>query len=730
MNDKSSHARASGRISISVAVGILVSFLFILPYFIPKLNTPIKRGEQLTRDLRMKMRTPGNLDDRIILVGMTDLEHILYGSEIESREAYQLLLQILQNMGVKAVIFDVLFEHSRPLDSALAVKLQEVPSFLSYKFLTGSIPMEDLERDIVGKNYSRISPALFDAMTTSSVEETIYDTLDQHDRFSEERYVAFSNLQDEEVLEIDRKMSSLRFRIKELSRIFFTKEYALDQVDPNAEVPEANYVVLPTELLLLNAHGLGYINVKKGEEEIIRRIPLFMKYDEKVYPHLDLVFICDYYGVGLEDLKIRFGHYIEFAPTQNGSGIKRIPIDNSGFLTLNFIEGDPFLEDSSYSLHQVLHFGRYGNSSPTKINPDLFRGAIVIVGELNPGGTDVEPIPILPAFPLAGLHATVVHMIMNNDYIRETPLWGNVLLTILAGLLAGLFFSMFEYRLGSLISILVITIYAAICHISFDRSNLFLPFLRPTLTMFLSSLALIFYILGIKESERRKVKNIFLKSVSPRIGEEILRNYDNQAIWGSKKRITVLFIDIRGFTSLAENLQASELVEALDQYYDLVSEIIFRYDGVVNKFIGDAIMALFGAPLDLQDAELLALKAAVDVQNSIQRLNDFEILKKRNRKIAVGAGIATGEAVVGTVGKKRIRIEYTALGDTVNVADRLQSLALPGEIYINEHAYLSIKDSNDSFLKEKKISFKPLSSVTLKGKEKSIEIFLVNYEKS
>jgi class 3 adenylate cyclase/CHASE2 domain-containing sensor protein len=733
-----------------VLLGFFAAFLFLFPTRIRFIDEQLIKLENTTRDLRMSLRQPKKLDNKIIVVGLTDLEHFLYGREINTREAYQLLLQILQKLKVKAVLFDILFEYSKPVDSTLSLKLQEIPTYLSYKFLTESVPISEVGRELFKQdkmNYDDESNSFntgefYDfstSATTDEIRDKILDTIDRLDILDNERIEAFKLFDDKRVAEIDNEQVRFKLESSDLAFLFYEGKFGISDFESELKLPpEGKMVMLPSNLLMLNCNGLGFINLMKTREDIVRRVPLIMRYRDSRYPelkhklylHLDLVFLCDYYGVELNDLKIEFGKYIEFKATKNFNGIKRIPIDESGNVIVNFREGDPFLRRSSYPLHQLLHFAKYGENHKTRINPEDFKDAIVIVGELNPGGTDVEPIPITPAFPMVGIHASLINMILHDDYVKDIAPGNGILLTFGFGLLIGFIFVYIEYKPATLIVLFLFLVYSVMAVVLFSTYNLFIPYVRPAGTILLSLAFILFYTVGIKDRERRKVKNIFMKSVSPRIGEEILKNYDNQAIWGEKKLVTIFFVDIRGFTKLSEILSARELVDFLDVYYDTVSRIIFSYDGVVNKFIGDAVLALFGAPIELPDAELQSIRAAVEIQAAVSNLNMHPSLVKHKQEIGLGIGISTGDVVVGTVGKKKIRIEYTALGDNVNIANRLQGKASAGEILVNGTTYKNIMENEDcEFLRMFGFFFEHLPPMYLRGKEKQVKVYKVVYNK-
>jgi adenylate cyclase len=706
-------------------LGLFAALLFIFPTRLKTVDEQLKDWELQSRDIRMRLRAPRKVDPKIIIIGITDVEHFLHGTGMYTREAYQLLLQILGSLRVQAVLFDVLFEYPKSYDSTIAFKMQEIPSYMSYKFIQSDMPFDELEKEIAQVD-SKTLAEWESSLTSETIASSLMKALDAMDQFTWDYSQAEKDRAYEKAEGIDKEINRLKFQISRLSRSYLEEKYGLPEpLNPAIPITEENFVILPSPLLLLNAKGVGYINIIKEKEDVVRRAPLFIKYKDKIFPHLDLVFLCDYYGIKTSDLDIEFGKHISFSPKKNFNGAKRIPIDRSANVALNFRQNKDTIVSNSYSLHQVLHYGRYGNLYPTRIKPADFENAIIIVGEMSPGGADVEPIPLSPSFPMVGIHASLIDMVLKDDYVREPGGFWEILLTLFMGIIMGLLFSFLEYRPASIISLIMLIIYMGLSIFLSSYRSVFIPMVRPAGTMVMSYIFLVFYILGIKERERRKVKNIFLKSVSPRIGEEILRQYDSEAIWGVKKEVTILFVDIRGFTPLSEILSAHELVDFLDSFYDAVSEIIFKYDGVVNKFIGDAVLSIFGAPLELPDAPCKALCAALDIQAAMKELNKNPDLEKHELKVAVGIGVSTGEAVVGTVGRKKIRIEYTALGDSVNVAERLQGKAGPGEILINSEAYHKIHEKEHPEISRRNIRFITLDPMTLKGKEKPVQVYKV-----
>jgi adenylate cyclase len=203
--------------------------------------------------------------------------------------------------------------------------------------------------------------------------------------------------------------------------------------------------------------------------------------------------------------------------------------------------------------------------------------------------------------------------------------------------------------------------------------------------------------------------------VTPEIVELILANPDSQWMKGSEVEATVLFVDIRGFTTLSEDKKPESIVELLNDYFTCVTDVVIKHGGHLNKFVGDEAMAVFGAPVpNLQHAEA-AVRAALDIQKEISGLDRGTLIT--GMAIQVGIGINSGVMVAGNLGSEK-RMEYTVIGDNVNVASRLTSLAKPGEILISGQTYELIKDKSILNIEKRR-------KILVKGRKMRIGIFKV-----
>jgi adenylate cyclase len=214
--------------------------------------------------------------------------------------------------------------------------------------------------------------------------------------------------------------------------------------------------------------------------------------------------------------------------------------------------------------------------------------------------------------------------------------------------------------------------------------------------------------------EKEMIKRAFTRYVAREVVEEILKDPENLVLSGERRQVTVLFCDVRGFTPMSERLAPEEVVLLLNDFYNLMIETTFKYDGTLDKFLGDAVMAVFGAPMAHPDHSARAIRTALAMQEGITGLNERRA-RDGKESISVGIGVSAGEAVAGTVGTED-RMEYTVIGDSVNLAARLESNAKPGQILISHRTYERVRDL---------VEARPLGRIRVKGKEEEVEVYEV-----
>ncbi len=321
-----------------------------------------------------------------------------------------------------------------------------------------------------------------------------------------------------------------------------------------------------------------------------------------------------------------------------------------------------------------------------------FAGSIVLIGAYASGMMDDYDTPINHEVRMHGveIHANLLEAMLNEKYIRSLPLPFELILC--AALWSALIFLMQKamIRFSIPLAILLMGLYAAAA-VLLSYRQLFLPILPPLMGGgFLVVLHLALkYVSGWRE--RRHIIEGFSRYLPLEVARSIAEHgEDALRLGGTKREIGVLFVDIRGFTPLSELLPPEQLVALLNQYLDLTTACIFRHGGAVDKFIGDATMALFNAPSELNDYVFRAVSSALEMIELSEVLN-ATLAADGIEGIGFGIGINCGEAVVGNIGTE-FRMEYTAIGDTVNTASRLEGQARAGEVLITEFVYAHIKD--------------------------------------
>ena len=350
-----------------------------------------------------------------------------------------------------------------------------------------------------------------------------------------------------------------------------------------------------------------------------------------------------------------------------------------------------------------------------ELPPETFAGKIVLVGATSIILHDVFPTPFAPGGNMPGveIHANMLETLLQGEPIRRALPGIASVLAVLAGALA-------VWAAGTLRPLQAAAVvggamagYLAACHGAFVLERYWADVVPVPL-------ALAFGYLGrearnfIREQrEKRRLSRFF----SPAVVREIVRSQDGDDALGSARRLlTVLFSDIRGFTALSERLPPEEVVAFLREYLTVMTDAVFMYGGTVDKYIGDAIMALYNVPFEAPDHAAQAVRTALEFQRRLGPLAE-RFTAKHGGSLRCGVGINTGEAVVGTLGSAQ-RLEYTAIGDTINLGSRLEGVTkdFGVSIIISEATYREVQDLFDT---------RDLGEVTVKGKEVPVRIYTV-----
>ena len=358
-----------------------------------------------------------------------------------------------------------------------------------------------------------------------------------------------------------------------------------------------------------------------------------------------------------------------------------------------------------YSMNDVLN---------GKIPLSEFKDAIVLVGAYAPGFQDSYVAAIERSVPMYGveIHANIIQALIQGKTAVAVPTW----LYLIAGtVVIGTFFMLAKKQ--KLMPVLAESVVLIALHMLVGRllakNGYTILQLYFALVVFFIMLYFIIEKYFAEKYRRKRVLSTFKKYVAPQIVDKLAKDGNFELkLGGEKRNVAVLFVDIRGFTPMSENLAPEEVVNILNEYLALTTSSILDNEGTLDKFIGDATMAVFNAPFDLDDYVYKAIQTAIAIRNGSKELAE-RLQEKFGKTISYGIGVNVGDAVVGNIGCE-FRMDYTAIGDTVNTAARLESRAKAGEILISEAVYKKVQE---------RINAEPVGEMELKGKSVPIKVY-------
>lgn len=381
----------------------------------------------------------------------------------------------------------------------------------------------------------------------------------------------------------------------------------------------------------------------------------------------------------------------------------KLPLDDFGRFHIDYTGRPGQYETIPY--HAVLN---------GDVPAEYFEDRIVLVGPYAPGFNDDYLTPLAAKTAMYGveIHANIIQALLDERMKQPLSWQWNLFIVAMAGAVAYLLLG--RLRLGTgLILTAALAAAATVAGRYLYAGGILISVGYTALLLASCCVVAVGYRYVSELLERRRVTDIFGRYVAPQVVSEILKSGDEGLkLGGTRRELTVLFVDIRGFTPLSERAKPEEVVGILNEYLDLAATCIFRYGGTLDKFIGDAAMAIYNAPLPLDNHALKAVETAWAMKEASAELQR-KLQDKFGLTVSFGIGIHSGPAVFGNIGSKT-RMDYTAIGDTVNTAARLESISKPGQIVISEAVYESVKD---------KVQAASLGEVKVKGKEQGITIY-------
>ena len=475
------------------------------------------------------------------------------------------------------------------------------------------------------------------------------------------------------------------------------------QIDPGVtSVPLIEYANMDANIATIGQGALayGFFNVISDSDGLFRKLPLIMLYEGDVYPSMVLQALKYYtqetaqIGVGKSGVRaIGLGKY-------------SIPSNQEGELSVNYY--GPGGSIKTYSAADIMK---------KRLPPGALQGKLAFVGFTEMGIYDVRPTPFDSILPGVEIHATAAANTLENRFIlhnSSTILAEKTLLFSLPLLLALLLGLAPTASVGFLATSGLSTLYLAANYLLFSRYLIDLSLLSPLMALGLTTIGSEIYRSLVVDRKGRYMKKAFSNYVSADLVAQIMKNPDSLKLGGEKREISILFSDIRGFTSLSEKLSPEDLVQVLNEYLNPMTLIVLEEKGTLDKYIGDAVMAIYNAPLDVAGHADHACRSALKMMAKLDELNR-SFIERGIQAIDIGIGVNTGDAVVGNMGAA-MRFDYTAIGDNVNLASRLEGL---NKMY-GTHIIVSL---STKLLAGSDLPFREIDLVAVKGKVQPVPIY-------
>ena len=612
-------------------------------------NSLLDLVELKTYDLRLRVHPAPAAETAVAIAAIDEKSLASLGRWPWSRATMAKLVERLDALGARVIAFDVFFSEAE--NRALLEQIARLEREQGYN--SASSP------------YARMKRALAaDTSFAQAITQSRRVVLPMVFLMSEEEARFQNNADRQQALATVEPQAVKMIRDRGNGRLDFP-------------MPETAGLVTNLPELTHAAHATGHINIAPDRDGTVRWASLVLRYQQLFFPSADLQAARLYLGDPALTL-----YTTNYGITGIGLGDRTIPTDEYGRALINY--RGPARSFPTYSVADIL------NGS---IDTAQIRDKIVLIGATAPGLGDVRNTPYA-VFPGVEIRANTIQNLLDGNFIHR-PGWMfvfDVLLMLTLGGLLILLLPRLGLRMSALLTLALAVAYLLFAVIDFRVQLVWLNIVYPALLLLVLFVAatLVHYVSA--ERDKRRIKGAFQHYVPAAVVDQILRNIDDLGLGGEKRELSVLFCDIRGFTTMAESLPPETLVHLLNDYLTHMTEQVFRHEGLLDKYIGDAIMAVYGAPLPQPDHAKRACRTAVDM---VRALRDLQPGWQQQGlpKLDLGIGINSGAMVVGNMGSTS-RFDYTVIGDAVNLGSRIESLnkQYGTHILLSEFTYQQVKD--------------------------------------
>ena len=488
-------------------------------------------------------------------------------------------------------------------------------------------------------------------------------------------------------------------------------------------LPDSRGVQIPI-VPLLDVTRFALLDADADADGVVRKVPMVVRAGKQVFPSLVLGTLMAYWKIEPEAVEVWPGDSVIL---KTGDGVRRVPIDQQGFYRLNYRYELPSKEfpvgiaSVSYQdiYETLVPWGLYDDK-----RPDVpVAGKIVVVGETAAGLTDIGPSPLRGESPKVLVHLNALENILRDDYLRSVPRWPGLAALLLAGVWAAWVLDRYKFRAYLVVVPALLVVAIGGTYFALQLGNFMIPLAVPLVAFGLQQTVVTALKIREEQAQRERIRRMFGSYVSPELVRRMVEARAEPQLGGHEDEITAFFSDIQGFSSFSEVLTPVDLVELLNEYLGSMTDILQEQGGALDKYIGDAIVAMFGGLVPLADHARKACETAARMQ-----LRQAELRARWKSQgdrwpplvhaMRTRIGLNSGPVVVGNMGSKH-RFNYTMMGDVVNLAARCESGAKSFGVYtlVTEETVKLAKKAGCACV------FRSLDRIVVKGKTLPVEVY-------
>jgi adenylate cyclase len=435
----------------------------------------------------------------------------------------------------------------------------------------------------------------------------------------------------------------------------------------------------------------GSFSTISQSDNLLRSYPVSFYFQNILYPSL-----------AIQGLRLKFNSDIKRVDDRHVQIDNRnISLDEKGFVRLNFYQKDQY---------EIISFL---DVAQKKIDPNYFKGKIVILGITEVGAGDVVSTP-MGHIPGPLLHYTFISNFLQDHLIKEPPYASSILIVLMVLVPFILILSFKEILHRTILNILIYLIVYAVIRYLFVLEMIYIDLFYPLISLLLSAAAVEAIAFNLQEKSGRFMRSAFSSYLSADLLDQLVQNPESLSLGGEKKELTILFSDIRGFTTISESMDPVSLINLLNRYFTPMTNAVLNHGGMLDKYIGDAVMAFFNAPVDVKNHADSTCHAALEMIKKLEELN-IELKSEGINPIRIGIGINTADVVVGNMGSDT-RFNYTVIGDGVNLASRVEGLTKNYGVDILITEFTVAKLIGDFI-------YRKIEPVKVKGKDEAVLLY-------